>query len=72
MAGEIGVFRDKSWIEWELTEVGQVMFKRISLFEDLIKLKACCLVMPFTAAFENDLCRSLTLVVGRQELMCSF
>jgi len=55
-----------------LTEVGQMMSKRISLFEDLIKLKTGCPVMSFTAAFENHLCQALTLIIGRQKLARSF
>lgn len=35
------------------------MSKGIGLFEDLTKLKACNLVMPFTGAFENHLRQSL-------------
>jgi hypothetical protein len=48
------------------------MSKRIGLFEDLIKLKAGCLVLPFTAAFENHLRQSSALVVGRQKLTSPF
>jgi len=49
-----------------------MMSKRIGLFEDLIKLKAGCSVMSFTAALENNLRQSLTLVVGRQKLTRPF